>query len=287
MSKFREIVHDQLSLSTRSRIAKARVSLRTGTASLRATPDFLIVGAQRCGTSSLYKYLLEHPDISRPVRKEPHYFSSEYSRGEAWYKAHFPIKLTSRRKVFESSTSYLFDPRAPERIQSDLRDVKVIVMLREPAARAYSHYQHSKRLGFESLSFVEALRHEDNRVLPALTQLRSGFDESVDRALWRFSYASRGLYAEQLERWYRCVGADKILILKMEDLFSDTLATYQRVIDFLELSAHTPNTFRNWSYSKKQTRNDRVIPPDAEGFLNEVFHVPNRALKAMTGITWE
>src|SRR5690606_18962507 len=146
------------------------VTMTTGrmTSVARTLPSFLIMGAQRCGTTSMYRALAQHPLLHKPVlRKGVHYFDTGYWRGLQWYRAHFPMKvgvaLLNRRfggrpLAFESSPYYLFHPLAGERIAADLPGVKLLVLVRDPVERACSAHAHELARGFETEeSFERAL----------------------------------------------------------------------------------------------------------------------------------
>src|SRR5580692_9445955 len=123
-------------------------------------PGFLIVGAQRCGTTSMYRALSEHPEVRKAVlHKGVHYFDMNYGRGLGWYRAHFPL-ARGGGVTFESSPYYLFHPLAAERIAADLPGVKLIVLVRDPVERAYSAYTHERARGFETESFEQAIERE-------------------------------------------------------------------------------------------------------------------------------
>src|SRR5947208_4822180 len=121
------------------------------TAPIRLLPDFLVIGAQRGGTTSLYHYLQAHPCIKLANTKDTHFFDKKYNKGLTWYRGHFPIWLEKayaqqvRRQTFvmgEASPSYLFHPHVPKRVKQALPHVKLIVLLRNPVDRAYSQYYH-------------------------------------------------------------------------------------------------------------------------------------------------
>jgi|SRR5690242_3518862 len=119
-------------------------------------PHFLIIGAQRCGTTSLFEYLARHPDVAPPSAKELHFFDSEYHKGDAWYRERFP-SLRNGFITGEATPYYIFHPHTPTRVRDWNSKVKLIVLLRNPVDRAYSHYHHEVRLGTESLDFETAL----------------------------------------------------------------------------------------------------------------------------------
>src|SRR5207248_7427804 len=145
---------------------------RAATVPIRLLPDFLIIGTQRGGTTSLYRYLKAHPCIGATSNKDLHFFDRRFHKGLSWYRSHFPTKLEKayaeqlRRLTLvtgEASPSYLFHPHAPKRVAQVLPHVKLIVLLRNPVSRAYSQYHHAVELGFETLSFAEAIEAEEER----------------------------------------------------------------------------------------------------------------------------
>jgi hypothetical protein len=209
---------------------------RRATAWWRRSPDFLIVGTNKGGTTSLFAQLAEHPAVRPSVRKEPHYFSHRYlHKSKGWYLAHFPTASGAEDSlVFEASTSYLFHPAAADRARRFKADMKVLVLLRNPVDRAYSHYQHEVRKGRETLSFEESLDAEPER-------LRAGPTDPADGAwrrnpYWTFSYVRRGQYAEDVERWLHAFRREHVLVLESEALFSEPTEQVRHVHDFLGLA---------------------------------------------------
>ena len=174
-----------------------RVETRIRMRQARALPDAIIIGAQKCGTSSLHNYLTQHPGVIAPLRKEVHYFDDNYRRGERWYRAHFG-RAGGPGINLDSSPYYLFHPLAAQRAHQLLPDARLIVMLRDPVRRAYSHYWHERDKRRESLSFADALDAEPLRIARDAQRLAQGeIDSSPDHR--RYSYLARGRYAEQLE----------------------------------------------------------------------------------------
>src|SRR5688572_14326389 len=113
-------------------------------------PDFLIVGAMRSGTTSLHKYLQAHPDVFVASGKEVHFFDRRYGRGLDWYRSRF-AGVTTERVVGEATPAYMYDENAIARIAHDLPDARLIVVLRNPVDRAYSHYWRNRSRGRENL----------------------------------------------------------------------------------------------------------------------------------------
>jgi hypothetical protein len=240
-------LRDAIPMDVRHRIARTRVRLRVPTGRFRVLPDVLVIGAQRAGTSSLYRYLGAHPDVVASVRKEVEYFTRRYRLGERWYRAHFPLALPwlGTRSVFEATPDYLFHPAAAARAVETLPGARIVVLLRDPVERAWSHHGHMVRLGYETLGFADALEAEDDRIAADLARVDDAAHDPKE--LLRFSYRSRGRYAEQLERWFEHYPRDRVLVLWSDDLFNEPVATYRRLLVFLGLRDKLPSSFPNVS----------------------------------------
>jgi hypothetical protein len=208
---------DTLRRAVRSGRAWGRAAVPGGPGRL---PEFLIIGGQRCGTTSLYRYLAAHPSVRPATGKELQFLSLHHRRGTRWYRGHFPVRPPGTLS-FEASPYYLFDPAVPARAAALLpSSTRFIALLRDPVERAYSHYLHSRAYGVEPLSFVEALDAEPAR-------LAAG----GHRARRQFSYVARGRYAEQLTRWYERISRDRLLVVRTEELN----ARYADILSFLGL----------------------------------------------------
>jgi hypothetical protein len=230
-----------------SRLAQ-RLLIRFGQATwyLRPFPDFLIIGAQKAGTSSLYKYLLQHPAILPAYQKEIHFFTIPelYFKGHSWYRGHFSTFLARRhfgqRLTGEASPSYLFFPLVPKRVYQVMPQAKLIVLLRDPIARAFSNYHHQVRRGLETLSFEQAIELEQERIGDDLQKtVENPQFHSLNLA--HYSYLLRGEYVNQLKRWRNFFPAEQMLILKSEDFYDDPQSTVSQVSSFLNLPAWQPN----------------------------------------------
>jgi hypothetical protein len=273
----------------RRKLAWARVSLRGPTNTLRALPDFLIIGAERAGTGSLYRYLGEHPCVTRSVRKEVDYFSRNYYRGPEWYRSHFPLRasMSARALVrgrpmhtFEATGDYIFHPYAAERAREMLPDAKLLVLLRDPVERAFGHYLNMVRLGFEDRSFEEALDLEQERITPDIEMMRED-PLYYCGPYYRFSYVTKGLYAEQLERWLAHFPAEQFMVMRNEDLFFDEGSTFEQVLDFLGLHRWRPREFKNFNYSAGVTVPHPPMSPETRGMLSETFAPHDRRLEEL------
>jgi hypothetical protein len=254
------------------------------TASVRALPDFLIIGAQKCGTTFLYQLLVQHPRAKPAFVKEVHYFDLNFRKGNNWYRSYFPLQIRSTRTRItgEASPYYLFHPHAPKRASAVVPDAKLIVLLRNPVDRAYSHYQHQvKRVSGkarESLTFEEAIEAERS-ILPAEASKMLQDEYYVSSSHRTRSYLSRGRYVDQLLEWSRFYPRRRMLVLKSEDLFDDTTNTLERVLDFLEIPHWTPET-----YSIPNKREYIGVDPFVRQRLDEYYEPYNQRLYDYLGV---
>lgn len=245
------------------------------TARLRPLPDFLILGAQKAGTTALYAYLRWHPDVTGPSFKEVSFFDRHYARGERWYRAHMPVRRSGM--VGEASPSYLFHPLAAERVAEMLPHARLIALLRNPVDRAFSHYQHEVALGREQLPFEDALAREDERMQGELERMLAD-PTYFSHAWWNYTYAARGRYAEQLERWFGAFPREQLLVLLTDDLAADTPGTYRRTLDFLGVDARELD-----SYPRIFEREYGEMEADTREQLEQAFAEPNRRLAELLG----
>lgn len=223
-------------------LATATLRARLVTAASRSLPDFLVVGAQKAGTTSFYTYLTQHPAVAAPYRKEVHYFDLNYDRQERWYRAFFPYRAELRRKqaiTGEASPYYLFHPAAARRIHGLVPEAKIIILLRDPAKRALSHYAHESRLGNEPLALPEALAAERHRVTEdAETNLQAPNARSW--AHQHYSYCTRGLYLSQIRRYFALFGRERCRVIVSEELFHDPVVTIRETAEFLAIDPNVP-----------------------------------------------
>ena len=200
-------------------------------------PQFLCIGAQKAGTSSLQDWLLQHPQVYLPPGKELHYFSLHHNRGLAWYGDQFAAARPDQR-CGDITPYYLFHPLAAERIAAELGPVKVIVLLRDPVERCLSGLFHSIRLGLEPLPPAAALAAEAERLAGAEDALRRGGPPHHSHQV--HSYLARSRYEQQLPRYEALFGADQLLILRSEELFGEPQRIWPRLLAFLGLEVAAP-----------------------------------------------
>ncbi|HLF41350.1 MAG TPA: sulfotransferase domain-containing protein [Acidimicrobiia bacterium] len=281
--------------SWKARTKSVARSWTLATSRVRPLPEVLIIGAQRCGTTSLYRYLSEHPQFAPATlgTKGVHFFDNRYDRGLGWYRAHFPTTITRRRFravhgadmiTGEGSPYYLFHPHVPYRIAEDLPEAKLIVMLRDPVERAYSQWQHELSRGFEHLDrFEDAVDAEAGRLAGEVPRMNAdpGYRSSAHQ---HWSYLARGRYADQLEVYRELFPPAQLLVIKAEDFFSDPESEYLRVERFLGLAEH-----HLAAYEKHNGHKRAPMDPATRARLVEHFADSNRRLVEMLGpgFTWE
>lgn len=220
-------------------------SVLAPTAGLRALPDFVIIGAQKGGTTSLFSALEEHPACARAWKKEVHYFDHYFDKGLNYYKRFFPLRsfMKSRGKTIcgEASPYYIAHPLAAERIRSTLPDVKLIAVLRHPVDRAISHYLHNRRIGGDSRepeTFAQALEYEPERIDGQVGALKGG------EVAWSpghvfHSYRTRGNYLEQLKSFEREFINGQLLVIFFEELCANPAKVLSTVFEHLEINTES------------------------------------------------
>jgi len=264
----------------RRHLGRARRSgehaLRRASAGSRPLPGFLIVGAQKAGTTSLLDLLCQHPGVGAPVRKEVHFFDHEFDRGPDWYRAHFP-RARAATVSGEATPYYLFHPLAPRRAAELVPDAHLIVLLRDPIDRAFSQHNHERVLGFEQLDFEAALAAEAARLGGEEERLiaEPGYRSFAHQ---HHSYLERGRYAGQLERWLECYPRERVLVLSAEDLFADPVSTAAEAQVFLGLERLAPA-----DTAAKNARSYAPIEPAARARLRAEFAADNARLYELVG----
>jgi hypothetical protein len=265
--------------STKGMLTVGQRLVAQTTSGARLLPSFLIIGAKRAGTTSLYEYIVEHPGVIRSrLAKGSHYFDVRFARGWHWYRSTFPLAIHRQAITGEASPYYLFHPLAPRRIAAALPDVRLIAILRDPVDRAYSQYQFERRGGFEELPLDQALDQEPERLAGEAERMvnEPGYESFAYR---HHGYLARGCYAEQLERLYELVSPSRVLVLQSELLLADPNAVLGRVWRFLDLPPHIlsyPRRLDSGSYEP--------MPDTIRDRLRAYYEVPNQRLYKLPGV---
>ncbi len=188
-------------------------------------PNLFIGGVQKSGTTYLHNLLKEHPDVFSPkYPQEIHFFAFEYDYQKNIKKYQNKFRSWQGEKIiFQTSPYYLYLPAVPERIANIIPDAKFIFILRNPIDRAYSHYWHSVKYAYETLSFEDAIELETQRINHNL-KFKS-----------RYSYLDRGKYFGQIQRFYHHFGSEKVLIILFEDLKEKVNHVIKQCATFLQV----------------------------------------------------
>ena len=272
-----------------SRANPVRVAGRRLTARWRMAPDVLIIGTQKGGTTALFAYLAEHPDVAAPD-KELNFFSFEWRPSLDAYRAHFPLNARGwtrgivRRpslRSLDASPNYLLHPDAPARARAILGpNLKIVVLLREPVSRALSQIRMFQASGWEPLDLPDAIQADDERerrgIPPGDEQWES---QRTGPALAR--YTERGFYADQLERWFAVFPRNAFVLLRSEDLRDDIQGTFDQVCDEVGLARHQLAAPRHRHVGRGPSTSE-----ESRQLLEERYVDPNRRLEALTGISW-
>jgi hypothetical protein len=260
-------------------------------------PDFMIVGFQKCGTTSLFDSMCEHPFIKQPTRngapgKELYYFDYNYQRREGWYRLHFATD--SEREAFtaaqgrpfltgDATVSTMYHGWAHQRVAKLLPDVKLIVCLRNPVDRAYSGYHHTRKYSWELAdTFEEALALEAERIAPLEARASADpyYNPQPPPPLGVWSYLRGSRYAEHLERWLPLFPREQFLFVEFEPMIADPQATLDRIYEFLGLPPHRHGDF------PKSNRGGYSTPmaPATREHLVEYFRPHNARVRELTGL---
>ncbi len=271
-----------LPMPVKRRLAEFLPLWHRSTSAHRVLPDFLIIGGQRCGSTSLFSYLSQHPRIVPSYKKEVHYFDLHFDRGSDWYRSHFPLqaradfeqRLDRPPRTGEATPYYIFHPQVPARVADLLPKVKLIALLRNPVHRALSHYHHHRRKKYEFLSFEEALDAEEERLDGAEQRLVG--DDGYSFNHHRYSYLARGRYAEQLERWWQHFDRNQFFIARSEDFYAEPSSIIADICQFLEVPTWTPGRFE-----VRGRANYPALTPHLHDRLQSYFEPHNQRLEGL------
>lgn len=249
----------------------------TLTRGFRMSPSFIVVGGQRCGTTTLYRLLSEHPQVIRPTQvKGTGYFDENYSKGPDWYRGHFPIQRDTK-VTFEVSGFYSMHPLAPSRIAKDLPQVRLVMMIRDPVQRAYSAWKHESARGFEDQPFPVALDLEAKRLEGEVERILA--DPSYRSfALRHHAYVGRGRYTDHILRFHEAVGPDRLYVMDADRFFENPVEEYARLCEWLGLEPHRPARVDRWN-----AREGAPLDPEIEERLRAEFAEADERLVELLG----
>jgi len=233
--------------------------------------DFIVAGAQKSGTTALHYFLRKHPQIALPDRLEMHFFDDEeIFSGPVDYELlhrHFPPVARSAL-AGEVTPSYLYWKRATERIWNYNRQIKLVILLRNPIDRAFAHWNMQRFKDREPLGFLDALKEEPRRIAQPLT---------IESR--RFAYVDRGFYSSQLDRVFKFFPREQVHIVKFEDFRDRKQETLDGIFEFLGV--------KSLRRIRDKDRNivpyERTMTPEERKYLSEVFSAEITKLEQMLG----
>ena len=246
-------------------------------------PDFIIIGAQKAGTTYLYSLLRQHPQIIEPVNKEAHFFDYDfnYRKGRFRYKLNFNLsfRFNNGQKTFEATPDYISHKETPKRIKQLLPTVKIIVLLREPISRAYSgwkmhHYAFKEKEKYKWL-------HDPRK-----------FEDVVEKAIserddWHtMNHVGKGLYGQQIENFLKYFDKEQMLFLYQKDLKENTQITFNKVAAFVGINAMSISEINKKDtrfWSNKSERPDLKVNDNLKQKLESFYKNDKEKLKQLIG----
>ena len=245
---------------------------------IRVIPDFLVIGAKRCGTTSLYQHLPEHPCISKSPHDNMGFFNDNFHLGVNWYKSFFPTIFT-RNKIksefgnflaFDVTTTYMEEESTANNVYQIKPNMKIIVILRNPVDRAYSQYHLSVRQTAERRSFEDVVEENMNRLNK---ESHEHYEIKPKFSVEEDNHLKKGLYALQLRYWLKIFPRENILIVSTEEFESNQQIIYNKIFEFLNISK-----FEVKNTKKMQKGNYPPIKSETRNLLLDYFRPHNHEL---------
>ena len=258
---------------------------------LHTTPDFYIIGFAKCGTTSLFEYLISHPNVHPPKGKEIDFFDRLYSRGLNWYKIGFPFKFQKfidtmlLKKKFltgEATPRYIEHPHAINRIKEITPNAKFIILLRNPIDRAFSQHNMNVKNDYEINNFSDALKEEPRRIANRIEKMSN----DVSYYSWNFdlyAYLEHGIYVDKIKRWMEVFPKEQFLIIQSEEFLKNPSKIYNDVLEFLGLSKFELKEFTLYKKRKYKEK----MSSDLRNELVEYFKPHNKRLYDFLGKSFD
>ena len=265
---------------------------------IRVIPDFLVIGAKRCGTTSLYQHLSEHPCISRSPRDNIGFFNENYHLGINWYKSLFPTKFTRDKIIkkhgkfltYDVTPQYLREPYVAKRMFQTFPKMKLIVLLRNPIDKSYSHHIMGKNsntlnnnpewegIDNKQVSF-EDIVNRDIEFISKYEKKNGELNDNYFRNVITKTNLARGFYAQFLRKWFDVYDRKQFLILSSSELANSTQKTLNKIFNFLEIPEYDiPDTTKintqKYEPMKKQTR--EILIQFFKKYNNELYELIDR-----------
>lgn len=215
----------------------------------RVSPTFIVIGVQKGGTTSLHRYLLQHPKLISPKEKELHYFDTSPEVQKKSYKNRFPIRFFRNYMSFESTPRYMYFPSSAERIHNFDPNIKFIVVLRDPVDRAFSAWNMYRQLSLNPKKVKEAMIHDTinkegklytyfyKNEFPSFEKwIKFEIEELAKTDILEPSIVRRGYYKDQIENYLKYFKIDQFHFIDSEDLKHDTISVLNSIAGFLGIS---------------------------------------------------
>ena len=255
------------------------------TSPIRVLPDFIIIGAMKSGTTSLYYNICQHQNVFEAAYDEIGFFDDNYELGLNWYRSMFPTifqKYISKLKhqkflTGEDTPFYFWKEDAVNRINKILPNVKLIIILRNPIDRAYSNYTDRINQGKELNSFEEVIEREIN-LIKKNGEKNSKSNQIID-IIKEPAYLAKGIYVNQLELWIKKFPLNQFHILSTEEMANNPNKTLQKVFEFLEIpkeNIKTPQKRKKKKYSPMNTKTRESLIEFYKPYNEKLFEEINQ-----------
>lgn len=232
-------------------------------------PDFLVIGAQRSGSTFLNDYLnINTSAEGSPIQKEVHYFDNKFYKSLKWYARFFEDVDDENDKIknYESSPYYLYHPAVPYRIKRSLPSIKAVAVLRDPVERSVSQYRWMRQVGLENRDPVKAFRYDSKRI--DWEQNKDYLKKFEDPLYFDFDhihygYLRRSLYHIQIQRWLEYFDSSNIRIMSSSQLFKETEEVVERLAEFLGIEHHTSG--QTGAINQNESNRNITVSSEARG----------------------
>lgn len=260
-------------------------------------PTFLIIGAQKAGTTPLVRYLAQHPQLLIASDKEVDYFgsSTRHPLGKTFYHRYFRTRHRQKRQAFEASPHYLLAPNAAKQIQAYNPEARLIALLRDPVSRAFSAYKMYQRFLSKDPQFFDSwnaryyapeeqqllLKRPEAHATNLVLALEAEIEALRNGQLYEWHLLEYGLYARNLEPFFQHIPKENLLLLSSQELGDETADTLDTITSFLKIDSF------DWQHAdlrkSHQETKGATMPEAARQLLEEFYHEPNRDLERITG----